>query len=87
MQIILIGIIALTLAFLVDFGSLILKVLELDAQAAAYREEIAQLMAQRQELERRLEYVRSKEFLLLAAREQLLLGEPGVIYVLPVDRP
>lgn len=81
----LIGVVALTLGFLVDFGSLVLRVLELDAQAAAYREEIAQLMARRQELARILEQIRSEEFLLLAARERLLLGEPGVTYPMLVE--
>lgn len=85
MRLVLIGAVALTLGFLVDFGGLVLQALELDAQAAACREEIAQLTARRQELKRMLEQIRSKEFLLLAARERLLLGEPGVIYPMLVE--
>ncbi len=84
-QILLVVCLALVVGFLVDFGSLILKAHDLDVQAAAYEKDKAQLDRQNLDLQARLAYVRSDEWLRIAAAELLLWGDAGAKFLMPVE--
>jgi hypothetical protein len=85
-QQIIIGVcVALAAAALLPFGSLVLRAHELDVQAAAYQKEIQQLAEQNRELQKRLEFVRSDEYVRSVAPDILLWGDPNATYVMPVE--
>src|SRR5512137_651741 len=77
--------VALLAAFIYDFGSLVLRAHELDLQAEAYQKEIKALQAEGRDLQQRLDYVRSDEYVRSAAPDVLLWGDPNAKYVMPVE--
>jgi len=82
-QIILVVILACIVGFLADFGSLILKARNLDEQAVVYEKQKKQLNDEYADLQSRLKYVRSDEYILATAPDLLLWGPPGARFVIP----
>lgn len=84
-QIILALCLAVSVGLLADFGGLIVKAYNLDQQAAAYDQGMARLAEENRELQSRLNYVRSDDYVRAAAAELFLWGEPGGRFLVPVD--
>jgi hypothetical protein len=84
-QIGLVVIVVLLVIILVDFGGLLLKSHDLDLQAAAVQRENQLLGEQGRDLQQRLDFVRSDEFVRTTAPEILLWGDPGAKYLMPVE--
>lgn len=78
-------VVALLAAFIYDFGSLVLRAHELDLQAEAYEKQIKALQVEGRDLQQRLDYVRSDEYVRSAAPDVLLWGDPNAKYVMPVE--
>ena len=84
-QIVLVFILVLLVIVLVDFGGLLLKSHDLDLQAAAVQKENQLLNEQGRDLQQRLDFVRSDEFVRTVAPDILLWGDPAAKYLMPVE--
>jgi hypothetical protein len=84
-QIGLVVILVILVIVLVDFGALLLKSHDLDLQAAAVQKENQLLEEQGRDLQQRLNFVRSDEFVRTEAPDILLWGDPAAKYLMPVE--
>jgi hypothetical protein len=84
-QIIMVFVLVILVIVLVDFGGLVLRFRELDLQAAAIQKENVLLDEQGRDLQQRLDFVRSDEYVRTVAPDMLLWGDPAAKYLMPVD--
>jgi cell division protein FtsB len=84
-QIVMVCLLVILVIILVDFGGLVLKFHELDLQAAALQKENQVLEAQGRDLQQRLDFVRSDEYVRTVAPDMLLWGDPAAKYLMPID--
>jgi hypothetical protein len=84
-QIIIVALLAVLVVIGVDFGGLLIKSHDLDVQAAALQKDIQQLDTQNVDLQQRLDFVRSDEYVRMVAPDLLLWGDPGAKYLMPVE--
>ena len=84
-QIVMVFILVILVIVLVDFGGLVLKFRELDLKATAVQKENQVLEEQGRELQQRLGFVRSDEYVRTVAPDVLLWGDPAAKYLMPVD--
>ena len=84
-QIGLVFVLVILVIVLVDFGGLLLKSHDLDLQAAAVQKENQLLEEQGRDLQQRLDFVRSDEFVRTVAPDMLLWGDPAAKYLMPID--
>ncbi len=84
-QIIMVFVLVIVVIVLVDFGGLLLKFHDLDLQAAAVQKENQLLEEQGRDLQQRLDFVRSDEYVRTIAPDMLLWGDPAAKYLMPVD--
>ena len=84
-QIVMVFLLVILVIILVDFGGLVLKFHELDLQATALQKENQLLEAQGRDLQQRLDFVRSDEYVRTVAPDMLLWGDPAAKYLMPVD--
>ena len=84
-QIGMVFLLVLLVIVLVDFGGLLLKSHDLDLQAAAVQKENQLLEEQGRDLQQRLDFVRSDEYVRTVAPDMLLWGDPAAKYLMPVD--
>jgi hypothetical protein len=84
-QIVMVFLLVILVIILVDFGGLVIKFHELDLQAAALQKENQLLEAQGRDLQQRLDFVRSDEYVRTVAPDMLLWGDPAAKYLMPID--